>query len=84
MVQALKRAVGKDSEEVKAAETLKRALMMLPLLPEGLIEESVVDIIVARWDTAFPERRGHFNELRTHLVHNYVADDAGSPSGTGV
>ena len=53
--------------------------MMLPLVPEELLTTSVVDLVVARWDSAFPERRGLFEKLRRHILRNYVGTSARFP-----
>mgnify|MGYP004636557411 CR=1 FL=1 len=79
VMAAIKRAVGKNAEKIAAAKKTKRALMMLPLLPEELITVSLVDALLARFDAAVPECAGAFGPVREYLVPNYVRPNARHP-----
>ena len=72
----IKGAVGQDAEKRSAAEKLKRAIMMLPLLPEELITVRLDDALIARFDAAVPECAGAFGPLRNKLVANYIKPNA--------
>ena len=76
IVDALKNSAGKASREVTLAERTKRALMMLPLLPLDLITVQVVDMIVSRWRCEVPNHRLVFDDMRKHVVENYVKPNA--------
>ena len=84
IVDAVKKAAGQSSHEAGLAEKTKRAFMMLPLLPVDFITVEVVDLIVLRWKSFFGDRGGEpvdslktiFDELRNHLVREYVGPQA--------
>ena len=76
IVDALKNSAGKASREVTLAERTKRALMMLPLLPLDLITVQVVDMIVSRWRCEVQNHRLVFDDMREHVVENYVNPNA--------
>ena len=64
---------------IQAAIKAKRALMMLPLLPEELISTAVVDLVVGRWKRDFPNHNNALKPLRDYLVRNYVGPRALNP-----
>ena len=68
IIEAIKRAEGKNSLQVKLAEKTKRAIMMLPLLPVEMITIEVVQTIFGRWSAAFPRCAGVFAKLCRHIV----------------
>ena len=55
---------------IQAAKKAKRAIMMLPLLPEELISTAVVDLVVRRWERDFPNHNNALKPLRDYLVRN--------------
>ena len=79
LIDALKKAVGQNTPEVRLAEKTKRAVMMLPLLPLDLITTEVVAMIFERWAAAFPERAADFAKLHRHVMKNYVGRRARFP-----
>ena len=72
----LKDAAGQNKEMIQAANRTKRALMMLPLLPEELISTAVVDLVVGRWKRDFPNHNNALKPLRDFLVRNYAGPRA--------
>ena len=76
IIETIKKAVGQNTPEVRLAEKIKRAVMMLPLLPIDLITVEVVQIIFGRWSAAFPGRAGDFAKLHHHVMKNYVGPRA--------
>ena len=79
IIDALKKTVDQNSPEVRLAETTKRAVMMLPLLPPDLITIEVVNVIFGRWSAAFPDRGADFAKLHRHVLKNYVGPRARFP-----
>ena len=72
----LKDAAGQNQAMVQAANKTKRALMMLPLLPEELICTAVVDLVVGRWKRDFPNHNNALKPLRDYLVRYYAGPRA--------
>ena len=91
IVEGIKKAVGRSSNEYLLAEKTKRSLMMIPLLPLDLITVEVVDIIFTRWRN-FPRgvgreadsRRNVFDKMRNHLINKYIKPDQPSNGAAGV
>ena len=54
IIETIKKAVGQNTPEVRLAEKIKRAVMMLPLLPIDLITVEVVQIIFGDGLPPFP------------------------------
>ena len=79
VIEAIKKAVGQNTTEVRLAEKTKRAVMMLPFLPIDLITVDVVRMIFGRWAAAFPGRAGVFAKLYRHVIKNYVGPTARFP-----
>ena len=75
VIEELKKTTGRDAMETKMGVQAKRALMMLPLLPLGLITVDAVDMIILRWKRAFGHRPD-FDELRDYIVRTYVGPNA--------
>ena len=75
----LKDAAGQNQAMIPAANKAKRALMMLPLLPEELICTAVVDLVVGRWKRDFPNHNNALKPLRDYLVRNYAGPRALHP-----
>ena len=75
----IKQAAGKNKVMIELAMMTKRALMMLPLLPEELITSHLLDVIIGRWSKAFPTRAKVFNGLKKHLLATYVRQSARYP-----
>ena len=76
IIEAIKKATGKESEEVKVAERTKRELMMIPLLPLDIISVDVVDFIIRRWKMRFDGRKSAFDDLRGYLIRTYFGANA--------
>ena len=79
IMAAIKKTVRQNAEKMSAAKKTKRAVMMLPLLPEELITTDLVDKLLARFDAAVPECAGAFGPLRDYLVSTYVRQNARHP-----
>ena len=75
----IKEAAGQNKEMLELAMKTKRALMMLPLLPEELITPNVLDVVIGRWARAFPNHAALFNGLKRHLLCTYVRRSARFP-----
>ena len=79
IIDMLKKNVGQNTPEVRLAEKIKRAIMMLPLLPLDLITIEVVNMIFGRWSAGFPDRAADFAKLHRHVLKNYVGPRARFP-----
>ena len=69
----VKHAVGEMSETYKKALTAKRRFMMLALLPEELITQDVLNLIVDDWKEAVPEGlEDTFDDFAQKVLRTYV------------
>ena len=75
----IKQAAGKNKVMIELAMMTKRALMMLPLLPEELITSHLLDVIIGRWARAFPNHANEFDGLKRHLLATYIRRSARYP-----
>ena len=79
IMTAIKRAAGENAAMLRLAEKTKRAVMMLPFLPAELIDPAIVAAIFGRWTAAYEDHRNDFDELRDHVLDNYVRPGARFP-----
>ena len=84
VMAAIKSSVGQNAENMSAAKKTKRALMMLPLLPEELITTDLVDALLARFDAAVPECAGRLARCETTSSRLTSDQTPGTPSVAGV
>ena len=68
--------MGKDSPYVQQAEKLKRALMMLPLLPVEIITPENIELLFFLLRPACREHASDFDDLHSYVISNYVAPNA--------
>ena len=79
IIYSLKKLAGKNSPDAKFGVSLKRALMMMPLLPRDLIGVELLDMFVWRWKRSFPAHQSAFDDLGDHLVRTYIRPNATFP-----
>ena len=73
VITLVKKRAG-SPRELAYAQTTKRRLMMLPLLPPELITADVVNLVIAKWRTASATNANAFDELRSLLLTSYVGE----------
>ena len=58
------------------SERIKRMFMMLPFVPETLINREIVDDILRLWEAEFPGTVGVFDTFRNYILNMYIGPTA--------
>ena len=75
-IETTRRRFGKASNEVRSSERIKMMFMMLPLVPETLVNREIVDDDLQLWEAEFPGTVVVFDRFRDYLSKMYVGSMA--------